>query len=1233
DECKSDEDCGYCEKCINRKCVDFLQSIQTGECCDEWIDCCPLTETCEECIPDPSCETEPDLCVKNEVVCTNCCDCDSDTGECTKDCRTTPEKPECCNNKAYEKFPEGKVRNKETCVCECENPPTCDETKCEQLSADKCSCENKKTTKMYGDCCDKGPVECCPLTESCSCTITGNCGGNYAAGSCGDIYRLDLPEFSEKYKKCETYNNQYQARPGVSGWKSRNIESNSVTGDYSEARIGNSGGTPVYWTAGGTLTTDNPKIGYTATQICGQGDEYIYNSMSKESMIACCPSREYVGCRGEYAVCCPNFAQLPEGATVSCGDGLITDTNYVCCETGGNTAVAIYSSDGKQVVDYQCCAIGEEAVPVYGGKTNEHICCLEGLAAYNNGEVTGPDGSKCCPTGHKVMHASYTPTDGKETTRYECCKEGENAWINTKETTATIECCSADKDVVKDDKTGIQGCCEKGATGYLFKDTYTELQCCKAGKEVKELDEDGVIYRVCCNSGEEPRRIGDNETPGSFTCCAAGSAEYQRAEDLSQGIMSVVKDCCPLDAPYPKDIDIDYNGEEYQMCCPRDDDKTLKVLGGKKDNAGREYEFLCCRFNDETAYYDGNGNECCIGEAFATGVQDSSGRDIYDCCDEQKDEIGVEVKMNAKHVPTTAMVCCGEYTDSSGNTKRKEGYWNGSSLECCSGEVFKKGYSEKGFEGYSYGCCEGATQSPPTHNVYITKLETESGKTMYTELSMCCPKDDPSVYWNGNTVECCKGKTYYTGKTAKYADPNKTDNTLYKVEACCPYDTHKFIEKDDVKQMSGGDELKDMCCDIETYGENPTAYQSWSSGKFALNCCKGKPYYMANANLDTLACCEGATDENPTHVSPEVQGDLEGVSISYPYACCSIEEYTEDATAYFNGAPDSIKCCKGEPYDTGKTVQSNKWGVEIDVWDCCTNGSKMKTGVENDKQLYGCCEGAFGLHPTHKVVPVLGSQYGEEKEEKCCSIEDFGENPTAYWNGVSVECCKGKPIKNGVDADGKQMYACCEGATENPTHAVSEVKGAPHALELCCDMGRFGDEPTAYWNGSSAQCCKGVVYQKDTDSSGNPVYACCDGTPHYVSYEESFENGETIETITHNEWICCKKGTSPTTFTGEEGDTWVECCASSGCEVYNCEPKWGEDLENPEHCQTTGSCDNYMCCPASHPYYARINCEFYPHGGPAHYNGECFEKEVKGCMTLEEACDAGSSWACEVLEG
>ncbi|MBO7332077.1 MAG: hypothetical protein J6U64_00235, partial [Alphaproteobacteria bacterium] len=104
--------------------------------------------------------TEPeDKCVKADgtrVECDNCCDCDSKTGACTKDCTTTAEKPECCNNTAYAPCPEGKLRNAETCACEC--------------SASKCQ-------EVYGDnyeCCQNNCVEFCPEGEirdmtTCEC--------------------------------------------------------------------------------------------------------------------------------------------------------------------------------------------------------------------------------------------------------------------------------------------------------------------------------------------------------------------------------------------------------------------------------------------------------------------------------------------------------------------------------------------------------------------------------------------------------------------------------------------------------------------------------------------------------------------------------------------------------------------------------------------------------------------------------------------------------------------------------------------------------------------------------------------------------------------------------------------------------------------------------------------------------------------------------------------------------
>ena len=139
---------------------------------------------------------------------------------------------------------------------------------------------------------------------------------------------------------------------------------------------------------------------------------------------------------------------------------------------------------------------------------------------------------------------------------------------------------------------------------------------------------------------------------------------------------------------------------------------------------------------------------------------------------------------------------------------------------------------------------------------------------------------------------------------------------------------------------------------------------------------------------------------------------------------------------------------------------------------CCTEGVVFcPYTTENDVCTAGC--GCCNLD-THDVMQSkLKTGYWD-----CCK-----KGETVYWNGTKTACCNAKAYKQSATTE-----SCCTGATAtNPTHKVVTVEGAPTAgLEMCCAIPKNGNV-SAYWSGSSARCCEGVVYK---DDSGN--YRCLD---------------------------------------------------------------------------------------------------------------------------------------------
>ena len=342
--------------------------------------------------------------------------------------------------------------------------------------------------------------------------------------------------------------------------------------------------------------------------------------------------------------------------------------------------------------------------------------------------------------------------------------------------------------------------------------------------------------------------------------------------------------------------------------------------------------------------------------------------------------------------------------------------------------------------------------------------------------------------WQG---DCCSENSFGTGVGEKCCDP-------------AVYVRHK------VATISPGGTKMDVgaykCCSIAEYGKESVYYFDKEAH---AQCCGGQTYKEKSS--DTFkTCCNPEFDSEGNithyHTVADVMGHPDG---EVEKKCCEAKgdkpgEYRQ--TAYWDG--DSVECCDGKTHKTGKNDAGN--------------------------ETYACCVGSKGKNKTHKVVEdVLGAPNGEEA---CCSIESYGKSPTGYWNGSSAQCCKGKARKNGVDSNGKEVYACCTGDTaENPTHKKVSVLDAPHGEETCCDIATYGANPTAYWNGSSAQCCKGEAKKK---SDG--TYVCCpvvdscpDGstpTPNYVDDVEGTCGS-----------ICCewKKDYTQTEAMGIDDDVWA----------------------------------------------------------------------------------------------
>lgn len=107
----------------------------------------------------------------------------------------------------------------------------------------------------------------------------------------------------------------------------------------------------------------------------------------------------------------------------------------------------------------------------------------------------------------------------------------------------------------------------------------------------------------------------------------------------------------------------------------------------------------------------------------------------------------------------------------------------------------------------------------------------------------------------------------------------------------------------------------------------------------------------------------------------------------------------------------------------------------------------------------------------------------------CCSEENYGSNPSVYWNDKTGICCK-----------------------NSFTEVQNRTDGAPE--KVCCDHDVYGTSAEAYASGT---CC--ANYEKFYDSYSNEeIHACCKGigeTPYCTPNSDEC-----------NSYTCCPSGTS-----------------------------------------------------------------------------------------------------------
>ena len=164
----------------------------------------------------------------------------------------------------------------------------------------------------------------------------------------------------------------------------------------------------------------------------------------------------------------------------------------------------------------------------------------------------------------------------------------------------------------------------------------------------------------------------------------------------------------------------------------------------------------------------------------------------------------------------------------------------------------------------------------------------------------------------------------------------------------------------------------------------------------------------------------------------------------------------------------------------------------------------------------------------------------------CCNLAN-GE--VIYEvNDDTQDCCNGTPYKNGADTQD-----CCE--TGQGKTVVSVVGGTVNGLQACCTTGQ-----TAYWNGSSVQCCDGNA--SCITHEGQEVCRCCNQGETLYAYYPNYEA-----------WLNIDENS----YDIDEGEAVVGCCANNPTTDYK-EVDYDGDM--------TWRKSYSLCCSGSTPVYS-----------------------------------------------
>lgn len=498
----------------------------------------------------------------------------------------------------------------------------------------------------------------------------------------------------------------------------------------------------------------------------------------------------------------------------------------------------------------------------------------------------------------------------------ELCEKAGGFWIENGVNDS--ECCEKNYQGVNINGSDKQMCCPKGQSAYSYQEDGETISLCCNGEVYQSMESYG-----CCSL---PNQLVGIVNGSGNACCPEGNTGYIRIDNGERFL-----DCCE-GTPY-----IDTDGQ-YTCCSLEHNDVKVEGKCCKKrftnilpvENS-KENISLCCSQEEQTAYFNGQNNFCCAGQAYKP-------KDHYACCESFIDVGGIRgsfIPKAAIGAPDGQEGCClvGDSVQS---------YWNGTEADCCIGTVFLSNQS-KG----QYDCCAADLDENENLKQYLIPTFVQGSEE---GIQICCDTrffgENVVAYMSGTKPKCCQGEIYHPRK-GEYA--------------CCVYSEFKSRR---VAAVLGAPNGEEICCDE---GENGIAAEGFWDGTKGV-CCYGTVYEQLT---DDKICCEFGSDKEHPHKPVSVLGLPEGKNPNYQ-ACCPYEN-----EAYWQA--DAAHCCAGKAYQYKASDFPDKYACCLQ--DKAEDGTLVpERQVVNvvgapDMNLKACCEIKNGISPL---------AYWNGSDAQCC---------------------------------------------------------------------------------------------------------------------------------------------------------------------------------------------------------------------------------------------------------